>query len=306
MIQRLIDIFYRHPKEHRKQINRFGGSVSYKKMLASEKDMILAIRTLKPISSEPGGFPIYFLTGKKYIHQTIFCILSLSKVTKLPLNFVLVDDGSFDSELTQFVNENLPKSTIVSKSIIDANLNRVLPKNLFPYLHHKREVYPHIKKLTDIHTISDHKHKLVLDSDMLFWSEPTAIIEWLKHPSGVLSMQDKIECYGYSKELMSSLCGTRVPDLVNVGVIGLTSSTINWSKIEEWCKVLESKEGETYFLEQALTAMIIAEAKHHVLNPQDYIVLPNDELIHSGKGTLHHYVDLSKKEYFLSAWKKML
>ena len=258
---------------------------------------------LPPVISSPEGLPIHFLTGKNYLYQTLFCIQSLTKFTKTKYRFILIDDGSFDVNLIKQIHQQLPGAEVVTRSVIEQNLKNSLPEHLYPYLHHKRKEYPHLKKLTDIHTIPGSDWKLVLDSDMLFWSDPEEIIDWLNNADRPLHMVDCEESYGYSYNLMEHLSGSKIRTLINVGAIGLNSDKINWDQIEHWIKILEEREGTSYYLEQALSAMIIGSANTIVLNSKEYIVNPDIKRINSKSGTLHHYVDLSKEGYFRSAWK---
>lgn len=299
MLQKIINQLYRYPKSYWKNIQRFGGFISYRKMMLARKQMQKASKKLPPIISYKDGFPIYFLTGKSHLYQTLFCAYSLFKVTNEKIQFTLVDDGSFNEELIQQALQQMPNVSLVLKTEIEKNLESILPKNEHPYLHHKRKVYPHIKKLTDIHTLNPNTFKLVLDSDMLFWNEPTEIINWLKNPNGALYMLDCDESYGYDRDLMQRLCGFEIPKLMNVGAFGLNSDIINWNNLESWCKTLEEKQGASYFLEQALSAMLIANENKTILIREKYIVNPNDDNL----GTLFHYVDLSKEKYFNSDWK---
>ncbi len=306
MIQSLINQLYRYPVSRWKTIQRFGGIISYRQMLRGKKEMIKASRNLPPIISYEDGYKIYFLTGSDYLYQTLFCAFSLMKVSKTQFQFVLIDDGSFDEKLKSQASKQMPGVRIITKEEIDRNLLSKLPLSDFPYLHHKRKVYPHIKKLTDIHTLTDETYKLVLDSDMLFWSNPKEVISWLKKPNGSLHMIDCIESYGYSKETMKSLTGSDIPNSVNVGIIGMDSSRVIWTELERWCMELETKEGSSYFLEQALTTMLLATSNRKALNERSYIVNPPNEVVLNGTGILHHYVDLSKASYFKNAFNVIL
>lgn len=274
-------------------------------MMASKQQMQRASKQLPPIVSCTGGLPIYFLTGKLHFYQTLFCAYSLLKVTAEKIQFILVDDGTLNHNLINQIKNQMPNVKLVLKGEIEKNINSTLPKSEYPYLHHKRKVYPHIKKLTDIHTIDNNAFKLVLDSDMLFWSEPTELINWLKNPNGCLYMLDCEEAYGYKRDLMESLCGFKVPRSMNVGIIGFNSSIINWKDIELWNKTLEEKQGTSYFLEQALSAMIVANLDKTILSDKKYIVNPKKDAVKTANGILHHYVDLSKAHYFKYAWSKI-
>lgn len=288
-----------------KTIQSFGGLISYKQMLAGKQKMITASALLPTIPSIKEGYKIYFLTGEKYLYQTLFCAFSLTKVSKKPFQFVLIDDGTFNERLIDQANRQMPGVKIILKNEIESNLELRLPIKNFPYLHYKRKVYPHIKKLTDIHTIGEEDYKLVLDSDMLFWNEPNEIINWLKDPIGALHMIDCKESYGYHITLMESLCEAKIPELVNVGALGLNSKSINWIDVEKWARALEETSGASYFLEQALSAMLIGSQNQVILNCNEYIVNPK-ESEDKYQFKLKHYVDVSKKYYFEIAWRKIL
>ncbi|WP_162996814.1 glycosyl transferase [Mucilaginibacter kameinonensis] len=306
MLQKIINILYRYPKARLKTFKRFGGYRSYKKMIRLSHLMASKSAELPPVKSFEDGLPVYFLTGKKYLYQTLFCIQSLNRVANAPLRFILVDDGSFDEDLLAQIRKQLPGAGIVTRQMIEKNLNSILPEQRYPHLNHKRKVYPHIKKLTDIHTIVPSGWKVVLDSDMLFWNEPTELLNWLQNPTSPIYMLDCQESYGYSRHLMEELCGSKIPELLNVGVIGMNSADVNWDKIDRWIGVLEEKEGASYYLEQALTAMLLTGVKTEILPSNTYIVNPDSSMVNNAAGVLHHYVDLSKDDYFTTAWKKLI
>jgi len=283
----------------------FGGYLAHRKMQQNREQMVKAAFNLKPVISYPNGLPLYFLTGEKYLYQTLFCITSLVSHSKERFNFILIDDGSFNNLLVQKINKLLPGATVHLNTDTETNLKKILPINRFKNLWNKRSVYPHIRKLTDIHTLPGPKWKLVLDSDMLFWDEPKMLINWLKNPVGATHMIDCEESYGYTPFLMQELAGATIPKLLNVGVLGIKSAIIDWNKIEHWIGQLEEKEGKTYFLEQALSAMIVANENCTVLDAAEYVVNPN-ETHWQVANCLHHYVSTSKKEYFNLAWKKFI
>lgn len=301
--QKLINVLYRFPKSRFRTYKRFGGYFNYRQMLKGSRQMGAAVFKLPVSMSYPDGLPIYFLTGKKYLHQTLFCINSLTKTSKEKYKFVIVDDGSFTEDNCRLLSAKLPDATFISANQVSKNIAEYLPSDKYPVLNYKRKVYPHLKKLTDIHTIDPVGWKLVLDSDMLFWEEPGEILRWLKKPLQPIHMVDCTESYGYTKNHMEALCGTKLPALLNVGVIGLNSGEINWCNLENWISELEAIEGTSYYLEQALTAMLVAGKESVVLDRNKYRVNPTHLDFEAKADILHHYVDLSRAIYFNKAWK---
>jgi len=162
--------------------------------------------------------------------------------------------------------------------------------------------YPNIRKLTDVH-VGSRGWKLVLDSDMLFFRRPEFLLAWLAAPTRPLHLVDVQESYGYSRALMRSLAGRPIPPLVNVGITGLASGSLDWERLERWCRELIAAEGTSYYLEQALIAMLVAGQLCAVAPAADYIVLPTETECRNPRAVLHHYVADSKRWYFRETWK---
>lgn len=302
MLQSFINTIYRYPKSNWQHWQKFGGYFAYKKMLTDETQMKIAAESIKVQTPKNSlqSLKVCLLTGEKYWHQTIFCALSLQKVTDHPIHFTFYDDGSFTKESICKYRTQIPNSTFITKAEITDKLSHYLPVSKYPYLNHKREVYKHIRKLTDIHAGNTGWH-LVLDSDMLFWKKPTEVIEWLKNPTKPFYILDVSNAYGYPLQEMEKLCHTTLPQKMNVGLVGLKSEDIDFDLLEQWAKILETNFGKSYYLEQALTAMLVGDLECKIASPQEYIVYPSQKQVENKVGTLHHYVDVSKKWYFINA-----
>ncbi len=258
-----------------------------------------------PQYSNAKPLKIYFLSGKKFWYQTCFCAYSLAQQAKVNIQPVVYDDGTLKPKYAAEIRRIFPNAEIVFLSEIEALLEQFLPKNKFPYLRERRLNYPNIRKLTDIH-VGSSNWKLVLDSDMLFFQNPTLLVNWLQSPQQPCYMVDTETSYGYSETLMNSLAGATIPERLNVGICGLKSDNIDWEKLEFWCRKTIEKEGTNYYQEQALIAMLLAQEDCLVAPAQDYIVMPNQVEGMNPQAVLHHYVADSKSWYFRCGWKRVI
>ncbi|WNZ27302.1 glycosyl transferase [Leptolyngbya sp. NK1-12] len=247
-------------------------------------------------------FNIYFLTGQKFWYQTCFCAYSMAHNTNINLRPVIYDDGTLKQKYVSQIQRIFPDAKIVPIAEIEERLEQDLPANRFPYLRERRLNYPNMRKLTDIHAGSQ-GWKLVLDSDMLFFRMPTFLVDWLKNPQNPCYMIDTETSYGYSDHLMAALAKTYLPERLNVGICGLSSSEIDWEELEFWCRTLIEQEGTHYYQEQALVAMMLANQPCAVAPSKDYIVMPDHNEVIQPKAVLHHYVSVSKSWYFRYGWK---
>lgn len=303
---RLAYLTWHAPRSWLARSRREGGPLAQWTTRRARLAMVAAARTLPPLPAPPAAAPeVVFLTGKRFWYQTAFCLWSLRHHAGQPLNAVFYDDGSFDSALRAEALRLFPGSTVVTRDEATARLDAVLPTARFPALRHQRLTYLHLRKITDFH--AGHRGwRLGLDSDMLFFRRPDALLAWLARPTQPLCMRDVVTNYGYPDPTLTTLAGRPLPTLVNVGVCGLRSDGIDWEKLEWWTARLLARHGTSYYLEQALVALLLAQDPPEILPARDYLLMPSDAECRAPTSALHHYVDLSKRGYFRHAWRHLL
>lgn len=326
-ISHLKTLFWRRPNEELKRLLRWGPQ-SYFLCNSWMREMEEAAHTLPQLPSSRSHLPIplWFLTGKRFWYQTAFCAWTFAKQSGREVILNLVDDGSLTSEHESGLRRLFPQGVTIHKSDVQERIATLLPVERFPILRQRWDDYINIRKLIDIH-LGSTGVKLVLDSDMLFFRKPQAILDWWdsaqssgKDPSAnyqlptanyqlqprpytPLLMTDCEESYGYSRNLMEELARAPIPPLLNVGICGLRSESLDWEESEYWCRTLVEREGTSYYLEQALVAMLAARNAPTVMPRSEYITLPTERQVMKGEGELQHYVADSKPWYFGKAWK---
>ena len=143
---------------------------------------------------------------------------------------------------------------------------------------------------------------------MLFFARPQQLLNWIENEgvAGPIYMTDVVESYGYPRNALEELAGAYLPERVNVGICGLCSELLDWDEMESWCNQLQSRYGNSYYLEQALVAMLAARHTGIQLPKNDYIVLPSSGQVRNSTGILQHYVAESKKHYFRFGWRRVM
>ena len=107
--------------------------------------------------------------------------------------FIVIDDGTLKDEHAAELGRNFPGLQIRWAVDIENILDKHLPVEKFPVLRHRRQVYPHLRKLTDVHA-GGTGWKLVLDSDMLFHHRPDFLLDWMSNPQASLLYARRREC----------------------------------------------------------------------------------------------------------------
>lgn len=242
------------------------------------------------------------LVGTRFWFMAAYALVSLQRQIDRALHVHLYDDGTLKPEQRKKLKTLAASATVHDRREIDARIATHLPEDRFPFIRERLRNYPNLKKLTDPH-VGSVGPKLVMDADILFFREPSEMLRWCDGPSDILCATDVTESYGYSRPLMEELAGGTIPEKINVGITGLQSESLDWIEVERWCRELITREKTNYYLEQAIIAMLCVRRPFTQLGLARYITGPSDEQVLAGEGVMQHYVDLSKKEYFRSAWR---
>jgi hypothetical protein len=259
---------------------------------------------ISEIRSPASGSPleIHMLVGTRFWFMAAYALVSLQRQVARSVHVHFYDDGTLETQQREKLEALASAVTFHDRAGIDARIERYLPEEKFPFIRERLRNYPNLKKLTDPH-VGSVGPKLVMDADILFFGQPVELLQGFDGPETILCATDVTESYGYSRALMEKLAGARIPTAINVGLTGLKSESLDWEQLEHWCRELITREKTNYYLEQALVAMLCATRPFTQLSLAKYITGPSDEQVLRGEGAMQHYVDLSKKEYFRSAWK---
>jgi hypothetical protein len=259
-------------------------------------------RSAEPAQHEP--LPVYFMSGRDHWAMTAFCAFSLLESTNSSIVPMIMDDGTLGDAQRDELQRILPRVVFLNRDACEDNVNRWLPEERFPALRAMRRELPLMRKLLDLHA-GQRGWRLFLDSDMLFWSEPIWMLEWLRAPSRPAYMSDFKTCYGYSEALLQRTLGRPMPPLMNTGICGLLSETIDWPQVERWAAKLLQAEGTHHFSEQCLCAMILA-ANGGRPAPRDYLIWPTAAETRRASAVMHHYVAESRVWYHVYGWPAIL
>ncbi len=297
--------FYHRPIGLIRQSIAEGGPFEQRRTEECRLEMIAAAHQLAPVAEpeQDDGARVSYLSGSRYWHQTLFCFVSLQRFSPTKITPVIFDDGTFSDETIAPILRTAPWAEFVTSDAIEEKIERLLPVAKFPRLRARRLEYPHLRKLTDIH-VGANAWTLLLDSDILIFRYPEALMRWFARPLSIY-IQDRVTSYGYPDGFMRELVAGAVPARVNVGLYALHGPSIDWERVEYWCARQLDEVGTSYLQEQALTALLLGQAKAEPLLASEYVVLPDLAEGRNPKGVLHHYVAHSKRSYYQFGWRKV-
>ena len=305
---RLALTLWHQPLARLRDSLRNGGPFAERETERQRRQMVEAAHALPalPLPKDAPTVALHLLTGKRFLYQAAYCLHSFARHSDARLEAHVYDDGSFDEALRTQLLRLGPGIVFHSFDEVRARLDTFLPECRFPVLRERWLHYPNLRKLTDPH-LGSTGWKLVIDSDLLFFRRPEFLLNWCASPDRPLHAVDCEESYGYSRNLMERLAGAPIPPLVNVGLCGLRSDALDWDQLEAWCAELIAREKTSYYLEQALVAMLVARQQPCAVAPaDDYLTKPGRDEGTAPRAVMHHYVAESKRWYYRHGWRRAL
>ncbi len=297
---RIVYLLYHYPRH----VWRDGFEWHYH-LWKGRREMRARLAKFQPAPPAAGPpLRLHYLTGKRYVPLTTIALLSAQQVMGRPIEPWLFDDGSLDADDTAAFRRFFPNAHLVLQGEINANLDRELPADRFPFLRRIRLGYIHLRKLTDIQTCGA-AWRLVLDSDVFFFHRPAQLLEVIGRPAWA-HMQDCMPAYGAPVETLSALAGAEVHPRANVGICHVDGATIDWEFVEHCARVLLHQHGFSYYLEQALMAILMARAGAIALDDGDYLVYPTAAQARAARHAAVHYVDKSYLTMMRYGWRQVL
>jgi hypothetical protein len=227
-------------------------------------------------------FEIHILLGKKHVGMSLWAIKSFLHWAGKSYSVVLHDDGSLSDENIKTIHQHLVNSTVISRADADVLMAEKLVA--FPNAYQYRfsrlgSIAPHGKasvfslKLLDFSLMSNSSKILVLDSDVLFFNKPDAIINWINDPAD----RDCLYCF----ELYVPIRDARnriirfdrkpeVPPGFNSGLICFDRSAFDLARLDEWLGANRELAETVYTFEQrAYNQLVKTSGKHRPL-PETY------------------------------------
>ncbi len=265
--------------------------------------MRAAARRLPPLPVAAGPRrSAHYLTGRTFWPLSAMAAYSLQQHADGTVQPVFHSDGRLDPPTIARLRAIFPAAEFVTNEQQAQLLERFVPAGRHPTLRRLWREFVLIRKLLSVHLGRD-GWNLFLDSDALFVRRPDFLLEWYARPAQPVCMEDLMDCYGYDRGLLDRLAGHPLPPRVNTGLIGLHSPSLDPDRLEFFARELVASKGVDHFLEQAMTAMLLAGRPFSCVPPADYFIPLDLAACLERRGVFQHFAGPARKWFYRYAWR---
>jgi hypothetical protein len=205
------------------------------------------------------------------------------------------DDGSLTSTTRDALTQCFPGLHIISRVDADARMASQLANR--PHCEAYRSKLPLGLKVFDVPYLGDTERFILLDTDLLFFERPKAILEWVD--SGDDSCwfnEDVAEPAAIAYADATSRYGIELWHRVNSGLCLLTRNAFDFDLFEQWIQDADITAGHPWRVEQTLYALGASKhARGGLLSSQYEITIEGDRRPDS---VVRHYVGIVRDLFY--------
>lgn len=264
----------------------------------------IARRVLETRPSPPAapGLPytIHSLLCRRDLPMGICSAKSFNLAAGLALPWVFHDDGSLQPRDIARLEHHFPGCRVVTR----AEADRHMAQNLAPYPEtaRARQQYVMMLKLADLYYFSDKERILYVDSDILFFRNPSQL---LNIRAGNFFNRDIKSHYLYPEPDLRRFTGIGVKGSINAGLSSLDRSHLHPAGVEALLRAIPLREGLIFHrIEQTLVALLASSQGRRV----DHLEAPYDvsltKPVHDA--VCKHYVGAIRPQFELEGLRFLL
>lgn len=256
------------------------------------------IHNTTPIITTPEGtFDVHYLVSHSHVAELLWSVKSLFIHPRCQRYRLIVhDDGTLSLEDMQSITAHCKGVRIIHRNEADAALSHCLPPNSLAL----RNDLVLALKLYDFAHFSQGRPYLCVDTDVVFFREPTVLLDQLEKSQYFHYNQDPLgaKSTSHSIEKIHSATKTR-PDRFNSGLLTVPPRSIRVEEIEEVLASLGPPD-MLWALEQTVYAIL---ATRHGCSPlpKDYGIRETEPSI-----TSEHYYWKSRANLYRVAYPRLM
>lgn len=250
----------------------------------------------------PMAVPVHVLTGEKDWMLCAWMLASFFQQTEQTWNVVIHDDGTLTEQTRKELSRLFQTARIIPRTQADATLDTVLKP--FPLVYEYRGMHPLALKIFDMPHYCESERFIMLDSDVLFFSYPREIMDWVGSGAKECWFNEDIEDTSLLSEAdaMDDLNVILWPR-VNSGISLLTKEAIDYEFCDRALGETSILKGHMWRVEQTLLALCASRYGKGGLLPKTYEV----SLRKNSADTCvaRHYVGAVRDRFFGEGLKRL-
>jgi hypothetical protein len=242
---------------------------------ATWNDRVTSRRILEwrnPYAGQPlEEIPIHVLTGRDDWLLACWMLASWFHTTQRNWHVVIHDDGQLPAEAQPAFARMVPGVGAIGAVEADRAVFAALSGH--PACREYRFAHPLARKIFDVPALTQGKRFIILDSDVLFFRKPEAILRWCAEGAGECWFNEDVsEALPIPREEAREKLGIDIWPRVNSGLCLIDRAAIDLDLCERALRETSLLKGHIWLVEQTLFAICASAWGRGGLLPPEYEV----------------------------------
>jgi alpha-N-acetylglucosamine transferase len=213
---------------------------------------------------------IHVLTSAQDWLNLIWALKSFYAASHRRYALCIHDDGTLEPKHLDLLKQHFPNARLIDRLSADQKISQALAT--YPCCLEFRKTNQLSPKVFDFAAYLESDRMLLLDSDVLFFEEPTELLKRIENPDYQVNSvnADIASAYTVEAATVKEHCGVELIDCFNSGLGLIHKASLNFDWIEEFLG-LPDVIGHFWRIEQTLYALCSSRFGVELL-PPDYTV----------------------------------
>jgi len=239
--------------------------------------------------------PVHVLTGSDDWLLACWMLASWFHFTQRNWRVIIHDDGRLPPDASPAFVKML--QGVRGVSAVEADRTVLDGLAAYPACREYRLAHPLARKIFDIPLLTRGERFIILDSDLLFFRKPEAILRWCEDGKGQCWFnRDVHEALPISRSQVREKLGVDIWHRVNSGLCLMQKSAIDFSLCERALRETTLMKKNLWLVEQTLFAICASAKGRGGLLPAEYEVTKKPAA--SPDAVMRHYVGAVRHQFY--------
>lgn len=254
----------------------------------------LAVANRKALPLVGEDVSLHMVVGHDMLLMGMLALRSFEFHTRCRWSPIIHDDGSFSDEDELTLLRHFPDARLIRRATADAEVPEALAD--FPSCRLNRMKHNWFLKVFDTRHYAPHSRYIVLDSDIVFFRRPEAILQWLKEGSDSMwVMEDDREKYSHPREELEAFLGKRMLPRANSGLDLVPKEAASLKLAEAFLEQCAATAPNYAFLEQTIYGLFASSwGRGGLLSSEEYEISWN--ALRGSRSICRHYIGPAKND----------
>jgi hypothetical protein len=234
------------------------------------------ICSASPIAAgpRPGAVELHMLLHHARIYEGLWGLYSFAHFSRQPTHIFVHNDGSLTNADTSLISRILPGCAIIARHLADTQVLDFLDSEQLPRCAAmRRSSFVLSLKLFDPFVFAQQDEFILMDSDVLFFDTPDALLESKDNLYSVDVGYDYGYGYNLSRDELAELLGRPCIERLNSGVVKARRDAVDFHRVERHLEYMANTDSWSHYAEQTLWAIEMTLSNALPL-PPSYAICP--------------------------------